>query len=400
MSASLSYALRIVCLILAGPAEPPDQDGDGVPDAIDVCSNTPAGMIVDAVGRPLGDFDGDCDVDQRDFAVFAANYTGVCLAEICDGLDNDCDGTPDNEAFSIDVEDCADGEDNDCDDLIDCEDFAICPMGTACGSGHRACNAFHDCGCADGFDDCNNSAVDGCETNLRTDVNHCLACDHRCVFNHANASCNNGSCVMGSCISPYANCDGLVQNGCEANLQSASDCGACGAECPYIGAGYPACLNGTCIIGACWSNHADCDGLYATGCEFDLAEVHGECGGAIPFGTICGDEADSPVSKSAVGNRWEAVRVDECDLGISRSTIGITVTLQSVPNGYYGMDVYAPCGTLLGSAEGHMSDELSFNWPDSPHLDDSRYIAIHVRMYGFASESCEPWTLTVRTNAN
>ncbi|MBS0417308.1 MAG: OmpA family protein [Proteobacteria bacterium] len=37
----------------AAPATPPDSDHDGVPDNIDQCPNTPAGVQVDAVGCPL-----------------------------------------------------------------------------------------------------------------------------------------------------------------------------------------------------------------------------------------------------------------------------------------------------------------------------------------------------------
>ncbi len=38
----------------------PDEDGDGVPDADDICPNTPAGLPVDGEGRPLRDCNGDC----------------------------------------------------------------------------------------------------------------------------------------------------------------------------------------------------------------------------------------------------------------------------------------------------------------------------------------------------
>ena len=44
---------------VAPPPPPPDSDGDGVPDSIDQCPNTPQGVQVDAVGCPLdSDHDG------------------------------------------------------------------------------------------------------------------------------------------------------------------------------------------------------------------------------------------------------------------------------------------------------------------------------------------------------
>ena len=45
--------------VVAPPPPPPDSDGDGVPDSLDQCPNTPQGVQVDAVGCPLdSDHDG------------------------------------------------------------------------------------------------------------------------------------------------------------------------------------------------------------------------------------------------------------------------------------------------------------------------------------------------------
>jgi len=53
-----------------------DADGDGVGDACDVCPDTPPSQSVGPDGRPQGDFDGDCDVDLMDYAVFQQNFGG------------------------------------------------------------------------------------------------------------------------------------------------------------------------------------------------------------------------------------------------------------------------------------------------------------------------------------
>jgi len=53
-----------------------DVDGDGVSDAVDVCSNTPAGTEVDGQGRPLGDIDQDCDTELEDHSLFQQGFTG------------------------------------------------------------------------------------------------------------------------------------------------------------------------------------------------------------------------------------------------------------------------------------------------------------------------------------
>ena len=55
----------LILLILgfgfAPPAFTADSDQDGVPDAYDVCCQTPPNIPVDATGRPRGDADLDCD---------------------------------------------------------------------------------------------------------------------------------------------------------------------------------------------------------------------------------------------------------------------------------------------------------------------------------------------------
>lgn len=57
-------------------AQTQDLDGDGVPDATDQCCNTPKGISVDKDGRPVGDLDGDCDVDHFDIKIIVKNKTG------------------------------------------------------------------------------------------------------------------------------------------------------------------------------------------------------------------------------------------------------------------------------------------------------------------------------------
>ncbi len=73
----------------------PDVDGDGVDDFYDVCDNTPAGTLVDAEGRPLGDIDQDCDTDLDDFALFQQGMTGP-LAPPLVAIDTVLVGNPGN----------------------------------------------------------------------------------------------------------------------------------------------------------------------------------------------------------------------------------------------------------------------------------------------------------------
>lgn len=68
------------------PAPPPDSDHDGVPDNIDKCPDTPAGVQVDAVGCPLK---GSITLEGVNFEYNSAALTAASrrpLDEIADGM--------------------------------------------------------------------------------------------------------------------------------------------------------------------------------------------------------------------------------------------------------------------------------------------------------------------------
>jgi len=71
---------------------PPDSDGDGVPDYLDKCPETPAGVKVDADGCPI-DSDGDGVPDTRDKCPNTPAGVKVDADGCC--LDSDGDGVPD-----------------------------------------------------------------------------------------------------------------------------------------------------------------------------------------------------------------------------------------------------------------------------------------------------------------
>jgi OOP family OmpA-OmpF porin len=72
--------------VAATPATPPDSDHDGVPDNIDQCPDTPAGVQVDAVGCPLK---GSITLEGVNFEHNSADLTlasHAALDAIADGL--------------------------------------------------------------------------------------------------------------------------------------------------------------------------------------------------------------------------------------------------------------------------------------------------------------------------
>ncbi len=174
-----------------------------------------------------------------------------------------------------------------------------CPSGLSCVAGVCTSATPADAGlvCPSGRGDCNAIAIDGCETNLASDTNHCGACGSRCA---TGWSCALGACTPPGavdagfvCASGMADCDGNAANGCETNLSSnASSCGACGRLCS---AGQ-SCVAGACTGGAvdaglvCPSGYGNCNAVAADGCETNLisnASHCGACGSVCPAGRVC-----------------------------------------------------------------------------------------------------------------
>ncbi len=93
-----SRIILLAGLVLACAAHgaPPDTDGDGVPDALDNCRETPNAAQVDSDGDLCGnrcdaDYDQDGAVGALDFLVFRACFAGPALP-VCDHAPDPLDG--------------------------------------------------------------------------------------------------------------------------------------------------------------------------------------------------------------------------------------------------------------------------------------------------------------------
>lgn len=145
--------------------------------------------------------------------------------------------------------------------------------------------------CDDLWGDCNGNHADGCEKDLSSDVSTCGGCDHACSFAHAAASCENGTCVMGACEQGFEDCDGEESSGCEADLSSVRSCGSCDNVCAYPNA-EASCQDGTCVMGSCDTGWGDCNQDATDGCETDLRSNTSNCGtcdNACAAGEVCSD---------------------------------------------------------------------------------------------------------------
>jgi hypothetical protein len=85
--------------------------------------------------------------------------------------------------------------------------------------------------CSTGYTTCPGSKFP-CDVDLRSDRNNCGACGAPCpepsdseVFD-----CIEGRCAL-RCTPMHQDCDGLIDNGCEAEVTTNSNCGTCGNKC-------------------------------------------------------------------------------------------------------------------------------------------------------------------------
>lgn len=202
-----------------------------------------------------------------------ADMAASCVIAACEEGWADCDGNPVN------------GCEADLSNKIHC---GAC--GVVCG-GSQASTASSDCVnkgedryacdvvCNANYADCNGIPNDGCEANLR-DPAFCGSCANNCndTVHHGTAGCNSGSCTLVECDQGWADCDGNPLNGCEVDLSEGANCGGCGVICGAAGTN-PA-LPPTCVASSganpyvcsfiCATGMEDCNGIPNDGCEVDV----------------------------------------------------------------------------------------------------------------------------------
>ena len=270
-----------------------DNDCDGISDegvavAGDICASGLPGVCAEGVPACL---DGNLDCSPEQTAV----------DEICDGQDNDCDGTIDENLRNacgrcgpVGIDDC-DGQDNDCDGQID-ED-AQCATGQQCINGECVdpCQNAECPGafvCVDGF------CIDRCNALQCPEGQDCIegACIDQCV----GVDCSAGErCVSGRCVPD--NCFGLgcddgqicgVEGACEPDPCADTSCalgqfcrgGACVESCADVSCPLnETCRDGVCVADACAdANCPEGQVCLAGACVADPCQ-----GVACPTGQIC-----------------------------------------------------------------------------------------------------------------
>jgi hypothetical protein len=119
----------------------------------------------------------------------------------------------------------------------DCDAFtAIDPSRTSCVSG------FCRVSCLPGFADC--SAAPGCDTNITT-ADNCGACNNRCP----TGLCASDGAGSFRCVSTCpATAPTVCSGSCVDTTSDPLDCGSCGRACAPGPSGIPSCNGGVCAV--------------------------------------------------------------------------------------------------------------------------------------------------------
>ncbi len=202
----------------------------------------------------------------------AANATPACIGGMC-GYTGNC---------TMPFQNCDGVAANGCETNIQTSTMHCGGCGMPCSPAHvMSVNCVGGmcgyAGCSAGWADCDGIARNGCEVDVVTDPTHCGGCMTNCPgATNASPACVGSTCRI-TCNPGFANCDNNVANGCEVDTAtSVNNCGRCGMVCPAPAHSSPTCIGARCGI-TCDSGWADCDGNMGNGCEADLSNAN-TCG--------------------------------------------------------------------------------------------------------------------------
>lgn len=246
----------------------------------------------------------------------AACSGGVCGVSCAEGI-ADCDGNAAN-GCETDVY----GDPSNCSGCdIECSSV----NGTAtCSAG--ACAI----ACASGFGDCDGKVSTGCETNTKTDPSHCGSCSTACSNVNGTPQCTNSQCST-VCDVGFGDCDNSVLNGCETNTNtSALHCGQCNMACVVYPNATAPCTGGACEM-VCKAGFENCNQTTTDGCEATLATDMYHCGAcdhSCLGGTCVGGKCQPIEIATAQDKPWGIALTDTQVYWTNQGTTGLSGTVR------------------------------------------------------------------------
>lgn len=246
-----------------------DSDGDGFGNAT---------STLESLTQPTGYIRNCDDCNDLDPQTFPGSNS-----ETIGGPDKNCDGTilcykdMDNDGFfgTLDIFSAT--------PLQICEDLGQSSVVTGdCNDNNININPNITEVCNNVDDNCNGQIDENVDKNI--DIVNCGSCGRECssiLLNTVVSNCTGGGCFSEQCQTNFADCLFPQQpitpsitsgpswdaRGCETDLNTVSNCGACGNNCDDLPNSLSSeCLSLTCKI-ICESGFEDCNGNVTDGCE-------------------------------------------------------------------------------------------------------------------------------------